>query len=80
MRPEHIDLLHSVGRPSPTPDGTHAVVAVTHPDLDEDRYTSELWVVAIEDGASHRLTVGPLARLGPCSEPGRESGRGAPRR
>ncbi|MFW2334972.1 S9 family peptidase [Ilumatobacter sp.] len=59
MRPEHLDLLHAVGRPSPTPDGTRAVVAVSHPDLDADRPTSELWVVSADGGDSSPLTAGP---------------------
>ncbi len=59
MRPEHLDLLHAVGRPSPTPDGTRAVVAVSYPDLDADRPTSELWVVSADGGDSYPLTAGP---------------------
>ena len=59
MRPEHLELLYAVGRPSPTPDGTGAVIAVAHPDLDADRSHSELWIVATDDGLARRLTAGP---------------------
>ena len=58
MRPEHLDLLHSVGRPSLTPDGATAVVSVVHPDVEADRYRGGLWVVPTDGGASRRLTNG----------------------
>jgi dipeptidyl aminopeptidase/acylaminoacyl peptidase len=58
MRPEHLDLLHSVGRPSLTPDGSTAVVSVVHPDLDADRYRGGLWAVPTAGGAARRLTNG----------------------
>lgn len=58
MRPEHLDLLHSVGRPSLTPDGATAVVSVVHPDLEADRYRGGLWAVTVDDGATRRLTNG----------------------
>lgn len=58
MRPEHLDLLHAVGRPSLTPDGTVAVVPVIHPDLGADEYRGGLWVVPIRGGAARRLTNG----------------------
>lgn len=58
MRPEHLDLLHSVGRPSLTPDGATAVVSVVHPDLDADRYRGGLWAVPTTGGAARQLTNG----------------------
>ena len=59
MLPEHLDLLHAVGRPSLTPDGTRAVTTVAHPELEADRTHGELWVVAVADASARRLTNGP---------------------
>ncbi len=71
MRPEHLELLYAVGRPSPTPDGTGAVIAVAHPDLDADRSHSELWIVATDDGLARRLTAGPRDSAPAVSPDGR---------
>lgn len=58
MRPEHLDLLSTVGRPSLTPAGDRAVVAVTRPDLESDTYRGGLWVVPTGGGSARRLTNG----------------------
>lgn len=58
MRPEHLDLLHAAGRPSLTPDGSVAVVAVVHPDLAADAYRGGLWAVPTTGGSTRRLTSG----------------------
>ncbi|MEO5652404.1 MAG: S9 family peptidase [Marmoricola sp.] len=75
MLPEHLDLMHSCGRPSLTPDGTLAVVAVVRPDLDSDSYRGGLWVVPTSDGPTARptvrLTVGDRDRAPAVSPDGR---------
>ncbi|MBV9830354.1 MAG: S9 family peptidase, partial [Marmoricola sp.] len=58
MRPDDLDLLSSASRPTLTPDGRLAVVAVTRPDLESDTYTGGLWVVPTGGGAPRRLTNG----------------------
>ena len=56
VKPQDIELLHIPGRPAIAPDGT-LVVAVTHPDLDQNRYTGTLH--AISGDATRSLTFGP---------------------
>lgn len=58
MRPEHLDLLFAAGRPSLTPDGSAAVVAVGRPDLADDRYLGTLWVVPTDGEPPRPLTSG----------------------
>ncbi len=55
MKPQDIGLLSIPGRPAIAPDGT-IVVAVTSPDLDQDRYVGSLRVIS--DGSSRPLTFG----------------------
>lgn len=71
MLPEHLDLLHAVGRPSLTPDGTRVVVAVSHPDHDADRTHGELWVISVESASARRLTNGPRDSAPAVSPDGR---------
>ncbi len=58
MLPEHLDLLHTAGRISLTPDGSLVVVAVHRPDLSSDSYRGGLWVVPTSGGPARRLTNG----------------------
>jgi dipeptidyl aminopeptidase/acylaminoacyl peptidase len=58
MLPEHLDLLHTVGRLSLTPDGATAVISVHRPDLASDSYRGGLWTVSLSGGPAHRLTNG----------------------
>ena len=83
MLPAHLDLLHSCGRPSLTPDGSLAVVAVARPDLASDAYPSGLWVVPTSDGPPVRLTSGERDRDPAVSPDGRlvaflRAGEGTP--
>ncbi len=59
MRPTDIAHLTTLGAPTLSPDGRFAVVAATRPDLDENEYRSQLWIVPT-DGSSppRRLTHG----------------------
>ena len=60
MKPADISLLHALGAPTISPDGRHAIVAVTRPDLDADEYRGGLWLVPTDGSAEpRRLTWGP---------------------
>ncbi len=58
MLPDDLDLMLACGRPSVTPDGTTAVLAVGGPDLATDSYRGSLWRVPLGGGAASRLTHG----------------------
>ncbi|SHG98859.1 Dipeptidyl aminopeptidase/acylaminoacyl peptidase [Jatrophihabitans endophyticus] len=59
MQPSDIAHLVTLGRPSLSPDGAHAVVAATRPDLDANDYRSSLWLVPTDGAAPpRRLTHG----------------------
>ena len=58
MLPEHLDLLVVASSPSPTPDGACVVASIGRPDLESDRYTSQLWSVPVDGGAPQRITSG----------------------
>jgi dipeptidyl aminopeptidase/acylaminoacyl peptidase len=60
VKPADLALLRSPGTPTLSPDGTRAVLAVTRPDLTEDDYRSELWLVDTTGTTPPRkLTEGP---------------------
>ncbi|MEV1001455.1 S9 family peptidase [Nonomuraea sp. NPDC050202] len=60
MKPADISLLHALGAPTISPDGKHAIVAVTRPDLEADEYRGGLWLVPTDGSAEpRRLTRGP---------------------
>ena len=58
MRAEDLPLLTSPSAPAVHPDGSHAVVAVTRPDLDADAYVGQLWRIPLRGGAPVRITRG----------------------
>ncbi|MFI6394390.1 S9 family peptidase [Nonomuraea sp. NPDC050540] len=61
MKPSDISLVQVLGTPAVSPDGRHAVVAVTRPDLEADAYRGGLWVVPTDGSErARRLTHGPL--------------------
>ncbi|MCY7325069.1 MAG: S9 family peptidase [Microbacteriaceae bacterium] len=67
-----VPLLTAVSRPTVHPDGSRAVVAVSHPDLDADAYVGQLWTVPLAPGASPtRLTRGRLDSAPQFSPDGR---------
>jgi dipeptidyl aminopeptidase/acylaminoacyl peptidase len=54
---EDIWLMRRVGAPAPSPDGQWVAFPVTEPTYDEKEQISDLWLVAVEGGASpKRLT------------------------
>ncbi|MDR1265569.1 MAG: S9 family peptidase [Propionibacteriaceae bacterium] len=57
MRPDQLDRLHSLSRPSLHPDGW-AVVAATRGDFAADAYVGQLWRVPLDGGAPRRITRG----------------------
>ncbi|MGR6918625.1 S9 family peptidase [[Actinomadura] parvosata] len=60
MKPADITLLHALGAPTISPDGKHAIVPVTRPDLEADDYRGGLWLVPTDGSAEpRRLTRGP---------------------
>lgn len=54
MKPADIALLHVLSKPAIAPDGRHAVVAATRPDLDADEYRGHLWIVPTDGSAPPR--------------------------
>lgn len=58
MRPEQIESLVSVGRPSIAADGSVAVFASSRPDVVANRNVGQLWRVELPSGAPRRLTRG----------------------
>ncbi len=59
MKPADLGLLRIPGLPTLSPDGSRAIVAVSRPDLDEDEYVSQLWLVQVEgDEPPRQLTQG----------------------
>ncbi|HEX3816276.1 MAG TPA: S9 family peptidase [Mycobacteriales bacterium] len=59
MKPTDIAAFRSPGVPTLSPDGRHAVVAVSRPDLEKDEYASQLWWIPTDGSAEPRaLTHG----------------------
>lgn len=59
MRPADLALFRTLGNPTLSPDGRHAVVSVSHPDLEADDYRAQLWIIPTDGGADPRpLTHG----------------------
>lgn len=54
MKPADIALLHVLGKPSVAPDGRHAIVAMTRPDLEADDYRGQLWMVSTDGSTPPR--------------------------
>ncbi|NLE72842.1 MAG: S9 family peptidase [Actinomycetales bacterium] len=65
MIPEDIVLLRTPGTPAVAPDGSAAVVAVTHPDLEADTEVGHLWRVPLDGSAPPR----PFTRGGRDTSP-----------
>jgi len=59
MKPSHLSRMRLVGTPTISPDGRHAVVALTRIDLEANDYTAQLWLVPTDGSAPARqLTHG----------------------
>ena len=59
MKPSDLSALRVPGVPTLSPDGAYAVTALRRIDLDEDDYTSQLWLVPTDGSAPPRqLTHG----------------------
>lgn len=60
MKPADLARLRVPGAPTIAPDGSAAVVAIRRPDLEDDSYAAELWLVPTSGGGDPRqLTNGP---------------------
>jgi dipeptidyl aminopeptidase/acylaminoacyl peptidase len=68
MKTADLELLQSLGRPTVSPDGARAVVAVSHPSFDADETVGQLWEVPLGEGSPRRLTRG-LADFAPQFSP-----------
>jgi dipeptidyl aminopeptidase/acylaminoacyl peptidase len=58
MKVAELELLQTVGRPTLAPDGSRAVVAVSHPSFEADADVGQLWEIPLGEGAPRRLTRG----------------------
>lgn len=59
MRPDQLELITTLGRPTVHQDGSWAVVGTSRPDLASDSYVGQLWRVPLDGhGAPRRLTRG----------------------
>lgn len=58
MRADDLELLSAAGRPSLSPDGNLAVVAVTRPDFEADAYLGVLWAIPTDGSGARQLTRG----------------------
>jgi acylaminoacyl-peptidase len=51
------------------PDGRHAVMQISFVDTERDKYSSDLWLLDLEDGTRRRLTVHPGTESHPRFSP-----------
>lgn len=58
MKIDDLELLLSVGRPTISPDGSRAVVEVSHPSFAADSEVGQLWDIPLAEGVARRLTRG----------------------
>ena len=58
MRVDDLELLSAAGRPSLSPDGSLAVIAVTRPDFESDAYPGALWAIPTDGSGARQLTQG----------------------
>lgn len=58
MRPNDIELLHSVSRPTVQAGVPRAVVSVSHPSLAADATVGQLWSIPLDGGEPRRITRG----------------------
>ena len=64
MKIADLELLQSVGRPTVAPDGSRAVVEVSHPSFEADDNVGQLWEVPLDGAdASRDATVSRPRRL-----------------
>lgn len=60
MRPDQIDLMTTISRPSVAPDGSCALVSATHPSFTVDGYVGQVFRVDLANGDTRRVTRGQL--------------------
>lgn len=62
MKIADLELLQSVGRPSVAPDGSRAVVEVSHPSFEADSNVSQLWEVPLDAADARRDAAASRSR------------------
>ena len=67
--PEDMFALKEIGNPRLSPDGTQVVYTVSVPDRTGNRYTSNLWIVALDGKAPAPLTTGEASDSSPRWSP-----------
>ena len=70
MQPEDLPLLNTLSEPAVAPDGSWAIVAVTHPDLDADAYVGQLWRIDLTGQQPPRRLTRGFADTQPRVSPG----------
>ncbi|MEO6533366.1 MAG: S9 family peptidase [Pseudolysinimonas sp.] len=63
MKIADLELLQSLDRPTVAPDGSRAVVAVSHPSFDADDNVGQLWEISLDAGGSAAATARHPRRL-----------------
>lgn len=58
MKPEDLYKIKKVSDPRISPDGKWIVYTVSVPDLEEDKYNSDIWLIPVSGGKSRQLTAG----------------------
>lgn len=58
MRPDQLDAMPILSRPTLHPDGDHAVVAVSRASFTVDDHVGQLWRVPLDGGPRRRITRG----------------------
>jgi dipeptidyl aminopeptidase/acylaminoacyl peptidase len=69
LRPQDLWAIQRVGTPALSPDGKHAVFPVQEWSIEKNKSTSNLWTVAVADGAVRRLTTAETSEDAPRWSP-----------
>ena len=69
MKPSDLPALRVPSPPTLSPDGSTAVVALRHPDLDADAYAAQLWLVTTDGSAPPRQLTQGWRDAEPCWSP-----------
>ncbi len=69
LTPQDLWAIKRVQTPALSPDGKHAVFPVQEWSIDKNKSTSNLWTVAVADGAVRRLTTAETSEDAPRWSP-----------
>jgi dipeptidyl aminopeptidase/acylaminoacyl peptidase len=70
MTPEDLYRIKSIADPRLSPDGKWIAYTVQVPDLEENRFNSDIWLIPVRGGEPVRLTWSPEADHSPRWSPG----------